>query len=784
MPWKLFYPLNEADSAIVPNTTQDMGTAGKHLALVKDGTNMVFMSNGQGRGLSWAAAPGTTAARAGATLGSTLAAELNGVTQGTFVFKRSALTSDYYSTVWRLGAQTAPRAMEYELSGIGLHVFRFQECDFPFYNSTDYTAVVINSTAAAIADRVKIRGWNGSLAAITPDGGYGAITFPQNTALAGLVDTSDIVIGNRANQSVNATGAIKCVGWHTSALSDAELTTVFTALDTTDDAAPNLTPVLTLTAPLTLDQVVATSLRANVTTSLNATVRYVVGAAASSQPSGATFDASVIGGSSTAFTPFQTTIPALTPGASVRIWVRVTDGTTTLYDSEDATLPAASNSILSVNGGAPIRYDQTSFDITWNTAPGSLSAVTLNGVVQGAHTSINATTTRVARTSANWPATRYNTTIPLVTGAASASTSMIPATGYGVQRLVAGYVENPPQTIDSSGDAIAGDEIVVHLQGGALAIDNLGRLTFNAGFNGLVEWAIVDQADGAHSAFAFYPYSAGADILPTVPTFPANVTGANPGQAVRFSYVLAGVTAATDIPVVAAGFMQVSVTDGSGYSPSITRQLGQTIYCEIIAGAFGEVRTGNVSMNGVTAASPLSVTTRAANAPAITSPISGPASVTVNAPASFSAGLTNMATIQWRGNGVNHPGATSIPFVYTPPAVGTYSIDYVATSPEGATVTGVAVSLNVIAVATRVQIPALRHPGTGLLRGGEQNVPVTVRTDDLATELLNTVVSLSPTGATNLDSNNFGPVATYVRVRLPNGDGTATEFRTQVVGAS
>ncbi|NPU91389.1 MAG: hypothetical protein HPY82_05690 [Gammaproteobacteria bacterium] len=781
MPWKLFYPLNEADSAIVPDTTQDLGTAGKHLTLVKDATNMVFMSNGQGRGLNWAAAPLTTAARAGATLGSTLAAELNGVTQGTFIFKRSALTSDDWSTVFRLGAQTAPRAMEYELSAIGLHMFRFQECAFPFYNSTDYTAVVINSTAVDIADRVKIRGWNGSLAAITPDGGYGAITFPQNTALTGLVDTSDIVIGNRANQSVNATGAIKCVGWHTAALTDAELTTAFTALDTTDDAAPNLTPVLTLTAPLTLDQVVATSLRANVTTSVNATVDYVVGAAASAQPSEPTFDASTIGGSSTAFTPFQTTIPALTPGASIRVHVRVTDGTTTLYDYEDVTLPAVSNVILSVNGGTPIRYDQTSFDITWDTAPGSLSAVTLNGVAQGAHTSINATTTRVARTSANWPATRYNTNIPLVTGAASGTTSMIPATGYSVRRLGAGFVENPPQTLDSNGNAVPGDEEVINTQGGAVSMDDLGRLTFNAGFNGLVEWAIVDQADGAHSAFAFYPYSAGADILPTVPTFPANVTGANPGQAVRFSYVLAGVTPATDIPVVAAGFLQVSTTDGSGYGPSITRQLGQTIYCEIIAGAFGEVRTGNVSMNGVTAVAPLSVTTRAANAPAITSPISGPASVTVGAPANFTAGLTGMAAIQWRVNGVNHPGANAIPFVYTPPAVGTYSIDYVATGPEGGTVTGTAVSLSVIAVANRVLLPELRSRVTNLLRGGEQNVACYVVSDNRAQVLIPaTTINLASSGTTPLVNNLLGVIGTWVRVGFPESDGTAVEVRLQV----
>lgn len=646
--------------------------------------------------------------------------------------------------------------------------------------------VVFDSTQAVQADRAKL--WRNGTQVTT----INSALIPLNAEIPTLGASHYLAIGNRvtgANQVLQ--GKIWYAEIGTGQLTTQQITDGATALAADNDADWNAPPVLALTAPLTLDQVVATSLRANVTTSVNATVDYVVGAAASAQPSEPTFDASTIGGSSTAFSPFQTTIPALTPGASIRVHVRVSDGTTTLYDYEDVTLPAVSNVILSVNGGTPIRYDQTSFDITWDTAPGVLSAVTLNGVAQGAHTAINSTTTRVARTSANWPATRYNTTISLVTGAASAPTSMGPATGYGVQRLAVGYVENPPQTIDSNSDAVAGDEIIIHLQGGALSIDSLGRLTFNAGFNGLVEWAIVDQADGAHSAFAFYPYSAGADILPTVPTLIANVTGANPGQPIRGSFVLAGVTAATDIPVVAAGFMQVSATDGSGYGPSITRQLGQTVYYEIIAGAFGEVRTGNVSMNGVTAASPLSVAARAANAPSITTQPSNQ-SVTSGAVATFSVAATNAATYQWQkdtaGNGTyaNISGATSATYARTTSDadLGTSNVRCVVTSSEGASTTSASATLTVIAAATRLVIPAGVVTGRGASMAGATAVPINIRNVNGAL-IHSTTVTIAASGVTNIDSNQNGAVGTDRFVGFPSSvDGSEALIRLTVQAAS
>lgn len=226
MSFLFFYGLDEAASGAVTGTALDQGSADLDLSYVADGTNLQFMEDAAGRGLTWSAASSTTAARAGGKLNAAAVAALNGAKQGTFVFKRGAsLTTNYYSTVFRLGATSAPRAMEYEISGIGVHEFRFQEQSVGFYNSSPYTIVVINTEAATVQERIKIYGYNGTtLNQITPDGGYAAVTFAQDLAITGLVaGESDIVIGNRANQNANANGTIKAVGWETVALAPAAL---------------------------------------------------------------------------------------------------------------------------------------------------------------------------------------------------------------------------------------------------------------------------------------------------------------------------------------------------------------------------------------------------------------------------------------------------------------------------------------------------------------------------------------------------------------------------------
>lgn len=156
--------------------------------------------------------------------------------------------------------------------------------------------------------------------------------------------------------------------------------------------------------------------------------------------------------------------------------------------------------------------------------------------------------------------------------------------------------------------------------------------------------------------------------------------------------------------------------------------------------------------------------------------------MTVNAPATFSIAGTNIGSRQWRVNGTPVSGATGATFVYTPTAIGTYTITCVVQSPEGVSVTSDPATLTVIAVANRVLIPELRNRATGALRGGEQNVPCYVLSDDRSQRLVPaTTINLAASGTTALVNNALGAVGTWVRVGFPAANGnTAVEVRLQV----
>lgn len=516
------------------------------------------------------------------------------------------------------------------------------------------------------------------------------------------------------------------------------------------------------------------------TTNLAATtVKVQDTASGSTQPDPSTFTALPNVGPTVAYTVFTHNITGQAANTTRRKWVQISDGTTTLYDYADLTTLAVTSNILSVNGGQPIKEGSANIQVIRAGGATGTTSTSLNGVAQSGHTVVSDNESNFDWV---WPNVLYgNPTTININGTTTTTPAIIPADGSSFVTAGAGYSPSNAGSIDAFPDAVPSDQLGYINQGGAVSVDDLWRVTYNDSFNGTLVCWIVDAADGTRSANASIPIGTAVDTTPDVPTLIANVPSANPAQVVQGSFVLAGVTAATDIPVVAAGFMEVATSNSGPWLPSITRQNGQTVHYRITAGTFGAVRTGNVSMNGVTAVAPLSVTTRAANAPTITSPISGPSSVTVNAPASFTAGLTGMATIQWRVNGVNHAGATAIPFVYTPTVVGTYSIDYVATSAEGATVTGTAVSLSVIAVANRVLLPELRSRVTNLLRGGEQNVACYVVSDNRAQVLIPaTTINLASSGTTPLVNNLLGAIGTWVRVGFPESDGTAVEVRLQV----
>lgn len=532
--------------------------------------------------------------------------------------------------------------------------------------SGTYTLIYnVDTTLATAVDRVKVS-INGA-AFVSAN----SCDIPQNNALTGINATDRyLCYFNRFGTAREFDGAIFFDELRVDeTITDGEAAAIHAALVTNHDTAI-APPVLTWVAEPAVDTGTITSSGGTITltTSLAATVKMIDTAAGSSQPDGAAWSGASVIDTTVAYEIFDVIITGQSPETTRRKWFQIVNGATTLYDYADLTTTAVSTSIVSVNGGLPIRYDQTSFNIVWDVAPGSPAAVEINGVAQGAHTGVNGTTTSVARTTGHWPLAMYGQVLQLETGAELFETSMGPPTGYTVVTL-SGYTENPPATPDvttTGGDPAAvgtnGSQFVFDSSTGA-AMDSDGKWKFPAGFSGTVPLAYVDVADGVHSAFANQYFGEAADVTPTAPTLIANVTAANPGQVVRGSFPVEGADPGIDIPVAAVADMLVSIAENGTYGPSITRQNGQTIYYQIIAGTYEAVRTGNVTMNGVTAVAPLSVTTRARYTPTITVQ---PASQTIadGSPVTFSVtantgGLSDPITYQWRKGGTNISGATS-----------------------------------------------------------------------------------------------------------------------------
>lgn len=802
---KIFEHLwNGADSGVTPATVADNSGNGRAATIDFASGAAAWATNAQGRYLSITAAGRTSTAKAqmDMTVGG-LGAAIEGKTTLTYIVKIVPFTNADGGDPWPPIVQLydgVANALQIALAGGNILDFSALGAGGPSYGITaTHWAIVLDTAQATPANRLKVYGRADDGTNFAVDVVANGFTFPaQNAAFSGLTgDTGAfLTYGNHRTGSNNGQGGIKYDRMEDVAFSQATIFAIFDALAANDDADPYAPPTLSwLAAPsVASGSQTASGYTINQTTSMAAAIDILVTPPGTTQPTEGQFDAATYGGNSVASTVFGQAITGRPASETRLIWVRavaLADPAQKIYQSVSATTLAVSNTILAINGGQPLKYGQTNIDITWDAVPGSLPAVMINGVAQTGHTTINSTTSRIAGPLV-WPAPcMYNQTATLVCGSNSVTTPpIIPADGYSVQ-LLAGFAENPPQTIDTTGDAVSGDQIVYNNQGGALTLDALGRWTFGSTFNGLAEYAIVDQSDGTHSAFGFYPYAAGADVIPLVPTLITNVTGANPGQAIRGSFVLAGVDAGQDIPVVAAGFMQVSTTDGSGYGPSIARQLGQTVYYEIIAGAFGEVRTGNVSMNGVTAASPLSVTTRAANAPSFTTQAANQ-SVTSGAVATFTAAATNVATWQWQkdtaGNGVyaNIPGATSATYARTTSDadLGTSNVRPIATSSEGASTPGASATLTVIAAATRLVIPAGVVTGRGASMAGATAVPINIRNVNGAL-IHSTTVTIAASGVTNIDSNQNGAIGTDRFVGFPSSvDGSEALIRLTVQAAS
>lgn len=688
-----------ADSGTAVTTEPDDTGNGNALAITFDGDGN-WLTDAGGRGIEFAY-PGTTQAY--------IAKLVNIVANGNVGSALANATKIIYIIRCRVDAGIAAGSRVMSIttnsgfsSDFGLHCNDAEGLSIAFNRlvgggnasftgpfSGTYTLIFdVDTTLGTAVDRVKLS-INGA-AFVSAN----SCDIPQNNALTGINATDrSLCYFNRPDTGREFDGAIFFDELRVAeSITDGNAADIHAALVANHDSAI-APPVLTWVAEPAVDTGTITSSGATITltTSLAATVKMIDTVAGSSVPDGAAWSGASVIDTTVAYEIFDVVITGQSPETTRRKWFQIVNGATTLYDYADLTTTAVSTSIVSVNGGLPIRYDQTSFNIVWDVAPGSPAAVEINGVTQGAHTGVNGTTTSVARTTANWPLAMYGQVLQLETGAELFETSMAPPTGYTVVTL-SGYTENPPATPDvttTGGDPAAvgtnGSQFVFDSSTGA-AMDPDGKWKFPAGFSGTVPLAYVDVADGVHSAFANQYFGEAADVTPTPPTLIANVTAANPGQVVRGSFVLAGADPGFDIPVAAVADMLVSIAENGTYGPSITRQNGQTIYYQIIAGTYEVVRTGNVTMNGVTAAAPVVVTTRAAAVPVITvQPTTQ--TVALGANVTLTVTATGASTYQWRKAGVNISAATSSS--YNIPSVGagdagSYSVSI--TSSEGGNV--------------------------------------------------------------------------------------------------
>lgn len=279
-------------------------------------------------------------------------------------------------------------------------------------------------------------------------------------------------------------------------------------------------------------------------------------------------------------------------------------------------------------------------------------------------------------------------------------------------------------------------------------------------------------------------------VRPDAPTFAA-VTNAEPGSTHSWTFTVSGIAVGETISIQAVDVGATVSRNGGAPAETISGvELGDEVELSGVASSvFGESRHPGVMMTGGVSAT-ATLTTRAAVVPVIATHVTSQ-SVTSGTSASFSFVATGAASQQWyeRIAGVDTPvaGATGTTLALSNVQMASSGRQFfaVATSSEGGTVrtpgAGFA-TLTVIASATRVRVPALRDRASGQLRGGENNVPCYVLSDDRSTRIIaSTTINLSASGTTDLVSNQLGAIGSWVRVGFPSASGnTAAEVRLQV----
>lgn len=305
------------------------------------------------------------------------------------------------------------------------------------------------------------------------------------------------------------------------------------------------------------------------------------------------------------------------------------------------------------------------------------------------------------------------------------------------------------------------------------------RGTWQGDTVGVIDTWIIDEL-GYMSYVTLDTTSLAGAIRPNTPDLSPNVIDANPGSQHVRTFAIAGAPVETPVTWYAQDGAVLQLNGGVA-AGQVTGELDDIVTVNGYASDEyeGVLHPGVIGPGGVSAS--FQITTRAAAAPNVP-PLTGPSAVSVGTAATIESDVTGATSLRWEVNGEEVVGADAVPLVFTPPAIGAYSFVLFAESAEGGITQSAPFVLNAIAVATRVQIPELRNRATGLLRGGEQNVPLYVLSDNRSQRLISAAtINLAASGVTPFVHNDLGAAGTWVRVGFPAANGnTAVEIRLQV----
>lgn len=781
MSWIVRYSANEAASGNAPPQLLDASANAQHLALAYGSGALEYTEDGAGRGLNMIAGLRSTTAGASAAATAALIAALSGRQQFTIYFKAGAgfVGASSYTNVFEVSVGGTP-LLYFRAGGANTRMLGFAGHEAATDSVGTLYAMVVDTTQPVAADRVKVYRSNTDV--------------PEAIALFSSTIAEDDVVAdltgglvwflNTAAGSRNPTGIAKFFGIWDAADSLAQVTTTFEALYADDDADPRPAPTLSFLAAPSVDLQTATTYRLSFTSSMTVpyhVIRGTPGQGIGDMPDDTAFDAATITGTAAAGTVMREVFNAQTPETTYPLFVRI-GSNPYAYAYVEATTLAVSNSIISINGGDPIYRGQLGVVVTMDGGAPAAGPVLLNGVEQTGF--IRDSDTQFRFDFSAWPATIYGNTATLTIDGKTATTPPIDVPDGESVTTLAGYSENPPDTLDFTADAVDGDQVVIEDQGGKIILQPDGPLIIYPGAVSPLRYAIVDHTDGSHSAFFDQPFTMPSGITPDPAELGADVTGAEPNTEYTGSDTLAGdgLDNGVDKTIVATGAMQVSTTAGSGWTTSIVRQKGQAWYWRMFSPVAGAVATGGVTIDGI--ASVKSITSRAVLVPTDITPAQ-PASVTQGAQASFTIAGTGIATVEWSVNGVVYPSHTGLTFTTTQNTPGAYTIGWVPRSAEGGAAPQGTTTLTVIAAATRLQIPEIKNPVTGAVRSNQQ-IPVRVFgvSGNTRTQRLATTITTAASGGTQLDSNLIGAIGEQVEIEYLGTDGTWVGQTLTVVAAS